>query len=54
MATANLKYPDELTGDEKVDIGALRQYMYYIASELNYLLNNLDDENIIKEENNGD
>jgi hypothetical protein len=54
MATAKIKYPDKLTGDATIDLEAIRNYQYYLASELNYLLNNLDDENIIKEDKDGD
>ena len=55
MATANIKFPDPLTGVPEQDLENLRNYQVYLANELNYLLNNLDSDNIIQEEkNNGD
>lgn len=47
MATVKIKSPKSLTGDNNIDIQEMRNYQVYLASQLNYVLNNLDEENML-------
>lgn len=47
MATVKIKSPKSLTGNTSVDMQEMRNYQVYLASQLNYILNNLDEENLL-------
>ena len=47
MASINIKNPKQLTGDNNVDLQEMRSYLTYLVGQLNYILNNLDEDNII-------
>ena len=47
MAAVKLRVPKGLTGNAETDIAELRAHQQYVVNELNYILNNLDDENIL-------
>ncbi|MCR5703009.1 MAG: hypothetical protein K6G85_00185 [Eubacterium sp.] len=50
MAAIKLNRPPEQTGDVQTDLGNIIGYLDYLARQLNYVLNNLDEENIISKE----
>lgn len=50
MATARIKPPPQLTGNNVTDIQDMNSYLGYLQSQLNYYLNNIDDENTISRE----
>ena len=47
MATANIKPPQDLTGNTDVDIEAIHSYLGYMREQLNYHLNNIDEDNLL-------
>lgn len=49
MATVKLQSPKALTGIASVDLEQLRAHQQYMVNQLNYILNNLDSENMLLE-----
>lgn len=47
MATVKIQSPKALTGITSVDLEQLRAHQQYMVNQLNYILNNLDSENIL-------
>lgn len=50
MATVKLKQPPAPTGVSEVDITELYNHQRYLIGEMNYILNNLDEDNMITEQ----
>ena len=49
MATVKLKSTPEMTGNPNIDVLSLQAHQKYLINQLNYILNNLDSDNIIEE-----
>ena len=49
MALKNISLPDELTGDTAVDIQALHTCISNAVNNLNYVLANIDQENMTED-----